>query len=90
MMLMLIAMSNGERAAVSTLAGGVGGTNGAFADGNGTNAGFYNPFGVAVDASGNVFVADQANQRLRKVTAGAGTCIDPVTLRACGVDIVVE
>jgi hypothetical protein len=79
-----------ERAVVSTLAGGVSGTNGAFSDGNGTNAGFSGPWGVAVDASGNVFVADRLNQRIRKVTAGGGTRIGPVTLRACCGHIDVE
>ncbi len=74
---------NGELAVFSTLAGGVSGTNDAFADGNGTNAGFRSPRGVAVDASGNVFVGDYNNQRIRKVTAGGGTRIGPVTLRAC-------
>ena len=74
-----------ERAVVSTLAGGISGTNGAFSDANGTNAGFFNPWGVAVDASGNVFVADSNNQRIRKVTAGGGTRIGPVTLRALAV-----
>jgi hypothetical protein len=73
---------NGERAVVSTLAGGISGTNGAYADASGTNAGFNYPVGVAIDASGNVFVGDAANQRIRKVTAGGGTRIGPVTLRA--------
>jgi hypothetical protein len=71
-----------ERAVVSTLAGGVNGSNTAYADGTGTNAGFYWPQGVAVDASGNVFVADQGNHRICKVTAGGGTRIGSVTLRA--------
>ncbi len=57
---------------VSTLAGGVNGSNGAYSDAHGTNAGFNNPIGVAVDSSGNVFVADQRNQRIRKMTAGLG------------------
>ncbi len=62
-----------EGAVVTTLAGGVGGgTNGAFADASGTNAGFNEPYGVAVDASGTVFVADRFNNRIRKLTSFAG------------------
>lgn len=63
---------------VSTLAG-----SGAFGfgDGAGTAAQFYQPTGVAVDASGNVYVAEAENHRIRKVTsdgvvstlAGSGT-----------------
>jgi serine/threonine-protein kinase len=62
-----------EWAVVTTLAGGVSGTNGAFADGSGSNAGFNTPFGLTVDVSGNVFVADGYNHRIRKVTSGGGT-----------------
>jgi hypothetical protein len=38
------------------------------ADGTGTAAQFYGPFGVAVDHSGNVFVTDTGNNTIRKVT----------------------
>ena len=51
---------------VSTLAG-VSGIHGS-ADGTGGNARFWAPFGIAVDGSGNVFVADTANNTIRKIT----------------------
>lgn len=57
-------------AVVSTLAGSglMGSTNSAV----GTSASFNNPNGVAVDAAGNVYVADTYNYLIRKVTsAGA-------------------
>ncbi len=63
---------------VSTLAGsGVLGST----DGTGTLASFNNPGGITVDASGNVYVADQTNNKIRMITsagvvttfAGSGT-----------------
>jgi streptogramin lyase len=51
---------------VSTLAGS--GTEG-YADGQGTAAKFNKPYGVAVDSSGNVYVADTFNHRIRKITS---------------------
>lgn len=33
-----------------------------------TNASLYDPLGVVVDASGNYFIADTSNHRVRKVT----------------------
>jgi len=49
---------------VSTLAGSTVG----YADGTGTAAQFYKPFGVATDADGNVYVADVYNHKIRKIT----------------------
>lgn len=49
---------------VSTLAGGQFG----FADGTGSSAQFRNPWGIAVDASENVYVTDYRNERIRKIS----------------------
>ncbi len=79
-----IADCNNQRIRKVTAATGIISTIG----GNGTagfsNAGlgqFYTPTGLALDGAGNVYVADQANQRIRRITpagvvstiAGTGT-----------------
>ncbi len=59
---------------ISTIAGngtaGFGGDNGAA-----TSAQLSAPQGVAVDASGNVYVADTANARVRKISGGTITTV---------------
>jgi sugar lactone lactonase YvrE len=57
---------------VSVLAGGIRG----FADGTTTAAQFDSPSGIAADASGNVYVTDAANHKVRKITpAGVVTTL---------------
>jgi uncharacterized protein (TIGR03437 family) len=54
---------------ITTVAGN--GTQGFSGDGGpATSASFFYPHGVAVDAAGNVFIADTFNNRIRKVSAG--------------------
>ncbi len=50
---------------ISTVAGdGVGG----FADGSPTTAEFNQPFGLAIDTGGNLYIADISNNRIREVS----------------------
>ncbi len=53
---------------VSTVAG-LGGTSGS-ADGVGDAARFSTPVGVAVNGAGNIFVTDQGNSTIRRITPG--------------------
>lgn len=79
-------------ASVSTFAGssaGIGIFNGGvllsgatynFADGEGTNAKFYQPRGLAFDPSDNLYVADSKNNALRKISPlGIVTTLGPST-----------
>jgi hypothetical protein len=70
----------GTNGIITTLAGN--GTNGYSGDGGAaTNASLWEPSGAVVDSSGNIFIADMSNNRIRKVgtngiittTAGNGT-----------------
>ena len=65
---------------VTTLAGLAG--QGGLADGVGGAARFNQPYGVAVDGSGNVFVADTYNRAVRKISAaGAVTTLNGTNSR---------
>lgn len=55
---------------VTTLAGKAGSHGNS--DGTGAGARFWAPFGVAVDGSGNIYVADTVNNTIRRITADGG------------------
>lgn len=56
---------------INTIAGtGIPGINGD--GGSATAAMLQSPYGVAVDGAGNVYIADQFNHRIRKVSPGGG------------------
>jgi sugar lactone lactonase YvrE len=61
---------DGATSIITTVAGT--GTQGFSGDGGpATSAQLGNPFGVALDSAGNLFIADQLNHRIRRVDAGA-------------------
>ncbi|HVM50454.1 MAG TPA: immunoglobulin domain-containing protein, partial [Candidatus Acidoferrum sp.] len=62
----LPALLRSQSLTVTTLAGSAGQGS---ADGTGGAAGFTNPWGVAADSSGNVYVADTDNHTIRMITA---------------------
>ena len=71
--LLSIAPGHSEHYSIRTLAGNAGWGS---ADGTGSAARFYEPAGVAVDAAGNVYVADAKNSVIRKMTpAGVVTTL---------------
>lgn len=79
---------------VSTLAGG---PDEGFADGAGPAARFHHPSGLALDAQGNVFVADYDNHKVRKISPsgevstveGAGQDWTPVGVAVAGGELYV-
>ncbi len=54
-------------AVVGTLAGTAGSQGNS--DGSGATARFLDPYGAAVDSSGNIYVADTSNNKIRKITS---------------------
>jgi trimeric autotransporter adhesin len=66
-----IRMVNIGTGIITTVAGtGVAGFSGD--GGPATQAQLHNPFGVAVDATGNIYIADTGNNRVRKIAVGTG------------------
>ena len=67
---------------VSTVAGS---TASGYVDGVGTLAKFNSPYGVSVDSTGNVWVADTGNHMIRQInTAGrVHTCMHTHIYSAC-------
>jgi RHS repeat-associated protein len=66
-----ITMTAGD---VYTVAGSKYGMPGSSGDGGAATSALLNqPYGIAADAAGNLYVADQGNNRVRKVAAATGT-----------------
>jgi trimeric autotransporter adhesin len=66
-------IATGAHAQIITTIAGSGSTPGFYGDGGqATNALLDDPDGVVVDDSGNVYITDQYNQRIRKITATTG------------------
>lgn len=63
-----------DTAGMITSVAGIGGGTGGFGGDGGpaTAAQFDNPWGIDVDDTGNIYIADNANERIRKVTASTG------------------
>lgn len=68
---------------VSTIAGSSG--NPGFTDGTNNTARFYNPAGITADSAGNLYVADELNNRIRRLTAsGTNWVVSTIAGRSPG------
>jgi trimeric autotransporter adhesin len=65
-----VTVSNGN---INTIAGTIGKNGSTGTGGPATSAMLYYPFGVAVDSSGNLYIADSFNQEIREVSAQSHT-----------------
>jgi len=61
---------------VTTVAGSATGTSG-YLDGSGTGAYFKNPYGIAIDSSGNLYVADTLNYVIRQIVIATAVVSTP-------------
>lgn len=72
--LFAVCASIAQAATLEFFAGNLGGWGNS--NGTGSTARFYNPYGVATDSAGNIYVADYYNNAIRKITsAGAVTLL---------------
>jgi Domain of unknown function DUF11/Divergent InlB B-repeat domain/NHL repeat len=74
-----------EQNLITTYAGNASATVAGCASGKATTAGFANPIGIAVDATGNVFVSDQNLQIVCKVDTSQNISTYAGTLSASGI-----
>jgi hypothetical protein len=67
---------------VTTLAGGKSSSAAGYTDGTGLNALFNYPRGITIDTSGNLYVADTMNLRIREWLSSASQSLLPALLVA--------
>ena len=79
-----IVASGGSVSTSSTVVTLAGGTGTGCVDGDGPGAEFDGPTGVAVDASGNLYVADSTNNVIRKITSVGPAGLNAVVTVAGG------
>jgi len=70
-----ITISSGNTITIAgggTLPGGIPNSAGIYFEGVGLAASFNTPYGLALDSSGNLFIADKGNHAIRKMNLGTG------------------